>query len=331
MLSINLVYGTYGESGILTSINNTKQMLRSLEPDGVRFYENSWRVCDVLHAHTFGPVALLLVLLYKACRRAVVIHAHTTPQDVKNSYLGAGLFSRFLKYYLGVYYNLADICIAPSTYTRELLLQTLHIKGRIEVLSNGIDLSSFRCTKERAMKFKKQQALSNRPLVLSVGFVFVRKGITDFIEAARELPDYDFVWVGRVLPSSLLPRDTKTILTNTPRNVLFTGRVESVCDPLSAADVFVFPSYEENQGIVALEASACALPIVLRDLPVYTDYVHETNCIKFSTRQEFVAAIDMLVKDRAKASILGENAKEMAQLHDLRLVSKQLLHIYNTA
>jgi len=331
MLSVNLVYGTYGESGVLTSINNTKRMLCSLERDGVRFYENSWRVCDVLHAHTFGPVALLFVLVYKARRRAVIIHAHTTPQDVKKSYVGAGLFSRFLKYYLRLYYNLADICIAPSNYTKELLLQTLNVKGRIEVLSNGIDLDSFRCTEVRAMRFKKQQALSGRPLVMSVGFVFIRKGIRDFIEAARELPDYDFVWVGRVLPSALLPRDTWRMLTNTPRNVRFTGRVESVCDPLSAADVFVFPSYEENQGIVALEASACALPIVLRDLPVYAEYIHETNCLKFSTHQEFVAAIDTLVRDRAKASVLGENAKEMAQSHDLRLLSKQLLHIYNTA
>lgn len=331
MLSVNLVYGTYGQSGILTSINNTKRMLRSLEPEGVRFCENSLRVCDVLHAHTFGPLALLLVLLHKACRRAVVIHTHTTPQDMQNSYVAASLLSRLFKYYLGAYYNLADVCIAPSSYTKELLLKTLHITSRIVVLSNGIDLRSYDCNKRRATDFRRQYALLDRPLILSVGFVFVRKGIADFIEVARKLPDYHFVWVGRFLPSPLLPRETKEILSNAPCNVLFTGRVDSVCDPLSAADVFVFPSYEENQGIVALEASACALPIVLRDLPVYTDYVHESNCIKFTTNQEFTAAVDTLVKDRAKANIIGENAKKTAQRHDLRVISKELFHIYITA
>jgi len=43
MLSVNLVYGTYGESGILTSIKNTQKMLRLLESEGVRFYQNSIR------------------------------------------------------------------------------------------------------------------------------------------------------------------------------------------------------------------------------------------------------------------------------------------------
>ncbi len=103
-----------------------------------------------------------------------------------------------------------------------------------------------------------------------------------------------------------------------------------MCDPLSAADVFVFPSYEENQGIVALEASACALPIVLRDLPVYTEFVHDNNCMKFTTNEEFVDAVDLLIKDGVKAHTLGENARQMAQKHDLRIVSKELVRIYTT-
>ncbi len=331
MLSVNLVYGTYGESGILTSIKNTKLMLRSLEPEGVHFYENSFRVCDVLHAHTFGPLALILVLLHKARRKAVVIHAHTKPQDMQNSYIAAGALSHLLKYYLGVFYNLADVCVAPSSYTKEILLKTLHIRRRIEVLSNGIDLSTFDCSKQRAEHFRRQYALPDRPLVVSVGFVFIRKGVADFVEVARKLPQYYFIWVGRLLPSPLLPRETKEILSNAPQNVLFTGRVESVCDPLSAANVFVFPSYEENQGIVALEAAACALPIVLRDLPVYEDYVHEGNCLKFTTNQELAAAVDTFIEDRAKANALGENARKVAQKHDLSVVSKELLHIYMTA
>jgi len=138
MLSVNLVYGTYGESGILTSIKNTQKMLRLLESEGVRFYQNSIRICDVMHAHTFGPIALLLALLHKARHKAVIIHTHTTPQDVANSYFGANFISACLKGYLGFFYNLADVCIAPSAYTKEVLKSTLNIKRRIAVLSNGL-------------------------------------------------------------------------------------------------------------------------------------------------------------------------------------------------
>src|SRR5674536_369448 len=88
MLSVNLIYGTYGESGIRTSIENTKRMLRLLEPDGVRFYKNAFKICDVLHAHTFGPIALLLALFHKALHKTVIpvsythLRAHETPEHL---------------------------------------------------------------------------------------------------------------------------------------------------------------------------------------------------------------------------------------------------------
>jgi glycosyltransferase involved in cell wall biosynthesis len=147
MLSVNLIYG---KSGIRTSIENTKRMLKLLEPEGVRFYKNAFKICDVVHAHTFGPIAVLLVLFHKALHKAVILHAHTTPQDVTNSYIAASLISVCLKGYLHLYYNLADVCIVPSTHTKDVLINTLKIKRRIEVISNGIDSSLYVCNEKRA-------------------------------------------------------------------------------------------------------------------------------------------------------------------------------------
>jgi len=331
MLSVNLIYGTYGESGILTSIKNTQKMLRLLESEGVHFYKNAFKICDVLHAHTFGPIALFLVLLHKALHKTVILHAHTTPQDVANSYFAAYLISVCLKGYLHLYYRLADVCIVPSAHTKDVLTNTLKIKGRIEVISNGIDSSLYVCNEQRAKEFKADYALDDRPLVLSVGLVFLRKGIVDFVAVAKRLPRFQFVWAGRILTWPFFPRAARKVVAGAPKNVLFTGRVKNICQALSAAQVFVFPSYEENQGIAALEAAACGLPLILRDLPVYSDFVDGQNCVKFTTNDEFESAIKELMKNQTVAKALGENARKTVQDHDVHTLSKKLLQVYLTA
>jgi 1,2-diacylglycerol-3-alpha-glucose alpha-1,2-glucosyltransferase len=330
-LSVNLIYGTYGASGILTSIRNTKKMLQLLESDGVKFYENSFRICDILHAQTFGPIAFVMALVYKLCRKKVIIHAHTTPEDVKDSYRGSNFLSKCIKGYLSFYYNLADVCIAPSEYTKNVLLTTLSLKARIAVLSNGIDLSAFDNDPSLTAIFRKRWKLHNDPVILSIGFAFIRKGIIDFIEVAERLPHYKFVWVGRILDGLFLPKDTQNVIKNAPSNVIFTGKINSIQEALSAADVFVFPSYEENQGIAVLEAAACSLPIVMRALPVYVDYEDDVNCRKFHTIDEFTSAVEELISDKPKAKMLGRNARSAVEKHDVHALSRKLLDVYCSA
>jgi 1,2-diacylglycerol-3-alpha-glucose alpha-1,2-glucosyltransferase len=261
----------------------------------------------------------------------VVLHAHTTPQDVTNSYFAASLISVCLKGYLHLFYNLADVCIVPSAHTKEVLIKTLKIKRRIVVISNGIDSSLYVCNEKRASEFKAKYALDNRPVVLSVGLVFLRKGIVDFVTVARRLPHFQFVWAGRIVTWPFFPRAARKVITTAPKNVLFTGRVSSICQALSAAEVFVFPSYEENQGIAVLEAAACGLPIILRDLSVYSDFVDRQNCVKFTSIEGFESAIKELLNRKTVGKALGENARKTVQTHDVRILSKKLLQVYQTA
>lgn len=330
-LSVNLIYRTYGVSGILTSIYNTKKMLQLLESEGIRFYENSFRICDIMHAQTFGPIAFAMALAYKFRRKKVIIHAHTTPEDVKDSYRGSNFLSKCIKEYLSFYYNLADVCIAPSEYTKNVLLKTLNLKTHIVVLSNGIDLSAFSNDPSLAAIFRKRWKLHNDPVILSIGFAFIRKGIIDFIEVAKRLPYYKFVWAGRILDDLFLPRGTQNVIKNAPANVIFTGKISNIQEALSAADVFVFPSYEENQGIAVLEAAACGLPIVMRALPVYVDYEDDVNCLKFHTIDEFTSAVEELILDKPKAKMLGRNARSAVEKHDLHVVGRKLLDVYFSA
>jgi glycosyltransferase involved in cell wall biosynthesis len=120
-------------------------------------------------------------------------------------------------------------------------------------------------------------------------------------------------------------------MSNAPDNVLFTDRVKSVCQALSAATIFVFPSYEENQGIAALEAAACGLPLIMRDLSTYSEFENGKSSVKFATIEELASAITELVTNPAFAHVIGRNAKEITQEHDVRTICKKLLRVYLTA
>ncbi len=43
----------------------------------------------------------------------------------------------------------------------------------------------------------------------------------------------------------------------------------------SGSDLFLFPSYEETEGIVVLEALAMKIPLLLRDIPVYNGWLEK--------------------------------------------------------
>ncbi len=59
------------------------------------------------------------------------------------------------------------------------------------------------------------------------------------------------------------------------KNVLFPGYIKGdiIEGAYSAADLFFFPSYEETEGIVVLEALASRQNVLVRDIPVYKGWL----------------------------------------------------------
>ena len=113
-------------------------------------------------------------------------------------------------------------------------------------------------------------------MVISVGHTIARKGLLDFLELARRMPEVRFLWFGWTDPR-LLPREINDALDAAPDNVMFPGYVdrEQLREAYCGADVFAFLSHEETEGIVVLEALACGIPTVLRDIPVYEGWLED--------------------------------------------------------
>ena len=103
-----------------------------------------------------------------------------------------------------------------------------------------------------------------------------RKGIFDFIALARALPQAEFFWFGYTEPA-LVPAPVRRAMAAAPANLHFPGFVSQadLRDAYCGADLFCFCSEEETEGIVVLEALACGVPVLVRDIPVYAGWLRD--------------------------------------------------------
>ena len=155
-------------------------------------------------------------------------------------------------------------------------LQSMGVTKPIEIFYNIVDTSRY--ANSAQIKAEARQALEIEPeawVVICCGQVQPRKRVDDFISAAKSLPDMKFIWVGGMPFGNIAAEHVQMnqIMNNTPTNVIFTGVIpfESVKNYYLAADVFFLPSEQETFGLVIVEAAAAGLPVVLRDIPDYTE------------------------------------------------------------
>jgi 1,2-diacylglycerol-3-alpha-glucose alpha-1,2-glucosyltransferase len=311
-----------GCSGIGSAIKNQR---RALELNNVSYTSNLGDDFDIVHLNIIGPRSLYIARRMRRKGRKVVLHAHVTADDFRNSYRFSNLIAPFLRRYLTYYYNQADLILCPSEYTKGVL-QGYGVKKPIIAISNGIDTNKFHYTGEMREDFRNEFHLDGI-VPLSVGHLFMRKGIQTYVNVARDFSN-SFLWIGRRYKKLEEPAVSR-IVENAPPNVTFINFIKDIVSAYCGSDVFFFPSYCENQGIVLLEAAACRRPILVRDLPVYENWLEEdVNCLKAKTDDEFKEKLRNLMENESLRNKLAGNAYEMSQQHSLKNVGAKLKGIY---
>ncbi|MGQ4509878.1 glycosyltransferase family 4 protein [Dermabacteraceae bacterium P13147] len=257
------------KSGLGVAVQHQKKMYRLL---GIR--ESSVFGADVAHLNSVFPDTAAVALLARARRIPVVMHAHSTEEDFRSSFRGADTLAPLFRRWITWLYSLGDVIITPTDYSRSLVT-AYGVKRPIVALSNGIDTETFRPDAAAGQRFRDRYSLSpKQPAVVSVGHLFTRKGIDDFVALAHSLPEVRFIWFGDT-PASVLTPVVKAAIASAPENLTFAGFVppDEVRDAYCGADVFCFLSREETEGIVVLEALACGIPTIVRDIGVFRPWL----------------------------------------------------------
>lgn len=313
-------------SGIGIALKHQMEALKRANVDFTLDIDDEY---DLAHINTVGPGARFLASSCRSRNIPVIWHVHTTAEDIKNSFLFSNVYSKYARFSLRRIYSKANFLLFPTPYT-EKIVRGYGVRVPGEVVSNGVDTEFFKRDETKAKEFRKKINFA-APVILCVALPFKRKGIHDFVEVASKLKEYHFVWIGSKGIATLLPRDVQRILKDPPPNVVFPGFMpqEELVGAYSAADVFFFPSYEENEGIAVLEALSCECAVVVRDIPVYEGWLQNgVNCLKAESNEDFEAAIRRLVEDRDLARDLGQEARKTALERDLIVVGRKLKTVY---
>lgn len=273
------------KSGVGSAIRHQEQMLKETGA----LVTDQWREADVVHINTVFPDSFFAAYLAKKQGKKVVYYGHSTMEDFRNSFVGSNMAAPLFKRWICRCYRMGDAVLTPTEYSRGLIMG-YGIEKPVYSITNGVDTEFFCADRKAGRKFrKKYQIPEEKKVVISAGHLIRRKGIFDFLSLASEMPDTLFVWFGGG-NSWAVPRDVKRALRNKPDNVLFAGYVEprELKEAYCGADAFAFFSYEETEGIVVLEALACEVPVVVRDIPVYEGWLEDgVQVYKATDTKEF--------------------------------------------
>ncbi len=292
---------------------------------------------DVFHAHhpfLLGPVARRLA---RGDRRPLVFTYHTR-YDKYAHYVplprrlvaaaAVGLSTRFA--------TRADAVIAPSALIRDELAAR-GVRTPIAVVPTGVDLGHF--APGDAAEARRALALGpDDRVLLYVGRLDREKSVGRILAAfervAGTVPRARLVLAGHGTEAEALRRQARALPIG--ERVVFLGvrSHESLVECYRAADLFVFASETETQGLVLAEAAACGLPAVTVSGPGCDEVVRdgETGVLTKPDGASLAeAAIGLLLDDERRARMAARARAVAEREFDVRLQIDRTLALYEEA
>lgn len=231
--------------------------------------------------------------------------------------------------------NEVNAIIAPSQPMLDVL-RLYGVKARAEVIPTGLQAHSFDEADGQAFRLKYGIPV-DRPVALFVGRVAYEKNIGFLLHMMVELkkrqPDALLVIAGEGPAEHSLKAKTKTL--GLQDQVQFIGYLDRDTNELNAcyraADVFVFASTTETQGLVLLEAMAQGIPVVaIAELGTKSILIEgEGALIAPEDTQLFDGRVYELLADREQRLALGKAAHRYAlKRWTSRVQAERMLDFY---
>ncbi len=301
---------------VLAMARDTARVLRGLP--GQRQHRILWAV-------TWWPEALAAFLVSRIQKIPYVITAHGSDATLSPAASRHFLYKKVL--------NESARVFAVSAHTADCLLRCQVSAERLRVVHNGVRPEHFELDADEGQRLeqtRKQFGLEGRFVLLTIARLFPRKGHLTVLNALAGLkgrvPELGYVIVGKGSMKNELEEKVKELSLEDV--VTFTGEVSDQMRTslLHACDVFVMPNRDikgpegvlatEGFGIVFLEASACAKPVIAGRAGGAPEVVADGKTgflVDPENPKELMDAIIRLWSDRDLALRLGLEGKHRVE------------------
>lgn len=319
---------TVGKSGLGKAVQH---QINALEENNIEYSldPKDLKECDVVHINWYLLKSYMLAKKARRMGKKIVYHAHSTKEDFMNSFKFSNVVAPIFKWWISKCYRLGDVIITPTEYSKKLL-ETYNLNRPIYAISNGINVPFFERNEEEGQEFrKKYNYQKDDKVIMGVGLYLKRKGILDFVELAKRLPEYKFIWFG-YLDLKLVPKEIRDAVNTKLDNLIFAGYVEQefLRKAYSGADLYLFPTLEETEGIPILEALIEKIPTLVRDIPVFGEYETDKVVYKAKDVDEFETKIKDILE--GKLPKLAEEGYKIATTKDTKKVGQELIEVYKS-
>lgn len=225
--------------------------------------------------------------------------------------------------------------IAPSDPMRDVLLE-YGVSTPIHVLPTGLPADRF--NPGMAERFRTDARIpTGRPLVTYVGRVAHEKNIEFlvkvFVEVRKAVPEAMLVIAGEGPARESLRQ--LVVRLGLEKDVHFAGYLDrntGLLDCYAAANVFVFASRTETQGLVLLEAMAQGAPVV-STAELGTRSILKPGCgalIVDEKLEPFAAAVVRVLQDGDLRRDLSERGRTYARTWSSAIMARKLADLYES-
>lgn len=239
----------------------------------------------------------------------IIVHSH-------NSGIQASL-KNIHKFVVGYLTKLLDskeyIHFACSNSAAKWVFRKSNLDS-VTFLNNGVDIDKFMYNEETRKQMRQAIGVKEDEFVIGhVGFFSIQKNqeflIMLFDILRKESDKYKLILIGDGEDKDRITKEAECRKIN--ENIIFTGAIKNVSDYLQAMDCFVMPSRYEGLPIVAIEAQAAGLPLILSDrITKETKLGANVSFLSLEDMSKWVTAIEELKNNyhRVDTSDLVKNS-----------------------